>query len=287
MAVASARPKCLLIGTCIAEGMEYFLRSSAPFMQRFELQCFWTNDHDQRLDLDRISAELHDNCEAAIFHPREWADWGNEDSYLALIEAIPEATQKITIPYPVFTPLWPFHCFDPRNKSCADRIAVHGGRVRYPYGDSHVLSRIMAGDSRQTIIEDYLAADVPAMIDIDHMFKTTFAIQMRKEATTTVKVLDYILDTFQTIRGFNSMNHVSNSSLLHMSNQVLEQLGLPMLPLSILERTSLLVRPEMPLHPSLIRYFGLSYVDENTRYEVNRYQRLTFPEYLANYIDFV
>lgn len=287
MTAANGRPKCLLIGTCITEGIEYFLRSSAPFIETFDLRCHWTNANDRKLDVDRIAEELHDDCAAAIYHPMEWADWGNEDGYAALIEAMPEDVQKITIPYPVLTGLWPFHCYDPRNRTCGDRIAVYGEPVRYPYGDAHVLGRIRSGDSKEKIIEDYLAADVTELIDVDHVFKTSFTIQVRKEVATSVKVLEYILDTFQSVRAFNAMNHVSNSTLLHMSNQVLAQLDLPPLALSILERTSLLVRPEIPVHPSLIRYYGLSYLNEDTRYEVNPYQRLTYTEYLANYIDFV
>lgn len=283
----NGRGKCLLIGTCISEGVEYFLRSSPEFMARYDLSCHWTNDNDKRLDLQTIFAEFDERCDVVIYHPPGWADWGNEDSYLSLIEAIPETAQRITIPYPVFTPLWPFHCHDPRNRTLGDRIGVHGCPVRYPYGDSYIVSRVQKGECKEAIMADYLAADVPALIDVDHIFKTVFAIQARKELETSVKVLEFILHNFQDAAAFNSMNHVGNSTLLHMANQILQQLDLPGLPLCILERTSLLVHPESPIHPSLIRYFDLKYVNEDSRYQVNRVQRLTYPEYLANYIDWV
>ncbi len=280
------KPLCLLVGTCITFGIEYFLRSSEAFNARYDLQVFRTYDDNKVLDLDWIGEETVAAADAVIFHPPGWADWGNEEGYVDLLAAIPDGALQITIPYPVFTPLWPFHCHDPRNKSEGERIVPTGKPVRYSYGDSYVLSRVRKGDPKPAIMDDYLAADVGEMIDLESMFKTTFAIQMRKEADTSVKVLQFVIDSFQSVCAFNTMNHVSNATLLHMSNQVLADLDLPPLPLSILERTSLLIRPEIPIHPSLIRYFGLRYVDEDSRYQVDKVRRLTYREYLSNYIDF-
>lgn len=42
----------------------------------------------------------------------------------------------------------------------------------------------------------------------------------------------------------------------------------------------------MPIHPSVIRHFGLRYVTPESRYQVGSHRSLTLEEYLDHYIDY-
>ena len=42
-----------------------------------------------------------------IYHTPGWADWGNEQGYHDLLARVPAHVQRISIPYPIFPPLWP------------------------------------------------------------------------------------------------------------------------------------------------------------------------------------
>ena len=137
------------------------------------------------------------------------------------------------------------------------------------------------------ILSYCMSVDYAEMIDLQALLNTSMNIQIQKEADTDVKMLDFVQNNFTNRRVFQTMNHVGNETLLHMVNQILARLGLAKLPRTLLDRIDELVRPQSPIHPSVIRHFDLRYVDADTRYLVDRYRYLTYEEYLWNYIKFI
>jgi len=65
-----------------------------------------------------------------------------------------------------------------------------------------------------------------------------------------------------------------------MTNQILKELGCSLVPELFLERTQELVEREMPIHPSITNHFELSFVNQDTRYLIDRLRNLTFSEYI-------
>jgi hypothetical protein len=100
------------------------------------------------------------------------------------------------------------------------------------------------------------------------------------------------------------MNHQSNALLIEMVDQALSLLGFPPLPADVRRGWSEMLTIQMPIHPSVIRHFGLTFVDASTKYSVDGYvmhfepgrraeteqemgkRQLTFEEFLDRYIDF-
>lgn len=283
---SDSRLPCILVGTCISFGVRYLLQLSEDFRSRYRLSVYSTNRHTQFMSDFAIGDEELAGCAAFFYHPPGWADWGNDQAYRELIARVPEGVRKISYPYPVFHPLWPFHCWDKRNEDPDRPLSPSGDPAFYPYGDSWILSMIRQGLPRGEIVARYGALDVPSVADVDALLRKSLEIQAAKERTTDVKVVDFIADSFRSSRVFMTMNHVGNATLIHMADQMLRALDCRPLDRYAHEALQELVRPEMPIHPSLIRHFGLSCVGPGTRYRVDPYRFLTFDEWVADYVAF-
>ena len=287
MAENTTKKTCVLIGTCITFGVAFMLRSSEEFLNEYDFIKFETNSDTKIVENLGISDELLARADVIIYHPPGWADWGNEEGYVNLVQRFPENAEKISIPYPIFPVLWPFHCHDSRNEQVNGQIFPDGGVINYPYGDAIVVGALKKGIDPAEILSYCMSVDYAEMIDLQALLNTSMNIQIQKEADTDVKMLDFVQNNFTNRRVFQTMNHVGNETLLHMVNQILARLGLAKLPRTLLDRIDELVRPQSPIHPSVIRHFDLRYVDADTRYLVDRYRYLTYEEYLWNYIKFI
>lgn len=279
------RAKCLLVTTCFGHAAGMMLRMSDEFFRGVSMKKYVTNRHHEFMSDFAISDTELEECEIFIYVQPGWADWGNEAEYARLVDRVSKKAVRISIPYPIFPALWPFHCSDPRNTQAAES-RLTGDRVHYPYGDSYVLAQIKAGRGKEEIIRNYLNADLSEHVDLDGLLRKGVEVQRAKEAHTDAKVIDFILERFRGQRLFLTMNHMGNALLLHIVNQILQTLNFRELPDSVLHRTKELVQPELPIHPFMLNYFDITYVDQRSRYSVDTFQLLTFEEYLSNYIDF-
>lgn len=279
---------CLLIGTCIVQVIRYLLNASEDFRRTHRLHTFFTNMDIPEARLFDISDALLGSAAAVIHVHPTWADWGNEQAYADLLARIPVGVQRISIPYPVFQPLWPFHCKEPRNGAPWPESLRRpmGETPSWPYGDSMLLALMKRHAATAEVVSAYLALDLSREIDLDRLLAKTLEIQRDKEQVTDVKIVDFIAETFRQRRLFTTVNHLSNDGMLYMTNQILQHLELPAIDAGILDTLGELLSPEMPVHPSVCRHFGLRYCDERTRYPVDAYRRLTFAEYVADYVRF-
>jgi hypothetical protein len=69
-----------------------------------------------------------------------------------------------------------------------------------------------------------------------------------------------------------------------MANQILRLLNCNTIDEKILETLQPLIGFEMPVHPSIARHFGVTYIDEDTRYLIDRRRKSTFAEYIRDYV---
>ena len=216
------RQNLILIGTCIAEGMRFFLNQSHAFRARYRLRHFITNRAAPSMAEFVIDDEvLHDSAIVVHVAP-QWADWGNEQAYIDLLARIPAQVQRISFPYPVFQPLWPFHCKDPRGGADLPEIFYRPleERPHYPYGDSRVLGMMRELEDADAVVRRYLTMDLRDEIDLDRLLAKTLEIRAEKESVTDIKIVDFIAQNFRHRKLFDSINHITNAGALYISNQV-------------------------------------------------------------------
>jgi hypothetical protein len=314
-----------MTGVCMWPGISYLTNHSPEFRRQYRTKVGFTDRTETAL-AGRFSDEEIAECKLLLHTAPGWADWGNEAHYTDLLARFPATTQRISFPYPVFPALWPMHSGESRNiwttnpesiplddlpeligethypqlsysgirhpwaglMGSALATGPDGHPTSYPYGDAYVLGLIRDGVPKREIIERYRALDVPNEVDVDGILARNHQVALVKEASTDVKVAELIAERFATHRYFQTMNHPTNEFMIVMVDQALRMLGFQ--PLGDYPRQALfeLLTIQTPIHPSLIRHFGLQYVDESTRYCVDEQyrRRLTFEEYFDQYIDF-
>jgi hypothetical protein len=233
-----------------------------------------------------ISDEEVENCDLLLHLTPGWADWGNEAAYTELLLRFPAWTRRISFPYPTLLTLWPFHCGDPRNVDPDRPRNVHGELPEYHYGDSMVLGMMKEGRSKREIIDTYTKLDIATKVDLLQVHRWCIGWQLEKERDTDVKVLGFINDHVRSVPTFGTMNHPANATMIHMADQILAMLDMKPLGRYAHEALFEVLDFQMPIHPGIIRALGLGFVGPDSRYRIDEFRKLTFTEYLDQYIDF-
>jgi hypothetical protein len=276
---------CVIIGLCFTTELAYLLRLSGGFRRDYVIAPYVhaIPCRDFMEDFNVTDEEL-DRTAVIIYPPVTWIGWeagGHEEQkYLGLVARFPEHVKQITVPYPVFHPLWPFHATDPRLNSVNVGPLDDNNGLLYAYADGTVLTMRGQGKTPAQIVREYSSMDVSNMLDLDRFFEHIIAGQRLKEAQTGVKVVDFTLERFRDQQVFLSVNHGANLLMIHIVDQILAELGYPPLPRYAHEALCELMDPTIPIHPSISRYYNLAWAAPDTRYKIDRRRNLTWEEYI-------
>lgn len=215
-----------------------------------------------------------------IYQPPIWATWGdNGEIYRRLMQAASSNVLQVTVPYAVFNPLWPCH-HNEAQRSAAAAGQPDDRSLLFSYSDANVLHLVREGGTPQEIVAQYCAMDLPAELDLTHLKDANIARQRPMEAETDVKILDFILETYRADSVFNCINHPSNHLNLYITNQILKILSMEPLSYHILEQICVVNPPQIPIHPAISRHFDLKWATPDVRYQVGRFSKFTFEEYI-------
>jgi hypothetical protein len=273
------RKTCLMVGRCFTTEVGYLLIKSEQFRRDYKLKVYssvGTSNFEH--DFHEIIGNLPE-ASLIIYQPIVWATWGDDELYKSLMNSLPAGIKQITFPYPVFHTLWPYHHNDP-HRAATWRHPFDDNTLLYAYGDANVARMVNEGMTAPEIVAKYAVMDLPAMIDLQHLTANVIELQRAKEADTDVKILDFLLEKYKSDRVFVCVNHGSNLLMAHMANQILGMLDyLPLRP-NLIESLFELVDPEIPIHPSIVRYFDLKWVRPNMRYRIDRRRNLTFEDWV-------
>jgi hypothetical protein len=109
--------------------------------------------------------------------------------------------------------------------------------------------------------------------------------EKEKQEHWDIKMLDRILQEYSREHLFKTVNHPGRKLCIELADSVLDMLGLPHLDP---EQKSAFREPfpefEQPIHPQVVDYLGLSFVQPDTRYFVYGDYK-TFEEYTNCYVD--
>ena len=270
---------CIVWGVCYSAELVYLLRLSEAFQRDYTVGLYLATGGDMRTDFNITSGEFA-RASVVVYHPWTWTGWAQEDVYRSLVGQIPPDATRITFPHPVFSPPWPNHTLDPQfHVLTGSGPYEENNKQLLAYSDAEVLALRKRGLSPTEIVNAYSRTDVAASVDLDRLLEYALDTISAKEVETDVKVVDFIGDRFRDRRLFLCVNHGANALLIHMADQILAKLGYPPLPRYAHDSLCELMPPEIPVHPSVARYFGLKWVTPGLRYKVDR-RYLTWEEYI-------
>ena len=255
------RKTCIIIGRGAIAALAHLLLRHEVFRRHYQIRlCQSAGTGNFRADFARLSPLL-DDASILIYQPPIWAPWADDgEIYPQLMQAGSSKTLRLSVPYVVFNPLWPHH-HNEAQRAAAVAAQFDDRSLLFSYSDAHVARMVAEGATPQEIVDRYRAMDIPATLDLTRLGDNVIAQQRPKEDETDVKVLDFILETYRGERLFYCFNHVSNLLNLHIANQILKKIDLKSLSYDVLEQTCLLQPPEIPVHPSIVKYFRLEVDD--------------------------
>ena len=265
-------------GLCFAPELVYLLKLSEEFAAQYETATYWIKAEHTLAEDFNISEKAKQEADVVIFQPSEWLDASYTTEYEIFLASLPKTAQVITYPYPTFPALWPFHGQDGRWRFSQDEFL---SALLYIYSDTQIMRMREEGSSPSDILKAYRNIDIPSIIDVDRMLEQSLEQTAELEKKTDIKVVDFIASRFRDERIFSCVNHGSNRLLIHFVDQILDKLG--MKPLSRYAHLALkdLMLPIVPIHPSLIAHFGLSYMTDQTRCQIDRRQNLRWDEWVV------
>lgn len=183
--------------------------------------------------------------------------------------------------------LWPF-ANEPHVHNVSER-PISDGPYPSQMSDSYLNRLIKKGVPPEEALEQYLALDIAKAASLDRMREIYLDRQRERDAACDFDIASMIEANFQDEKLFLTAEHPEGRLFGRVARQLFEAMNVPgeviRTALSTLFRSPF-PPTELPLHPGVIRHFGLSFADDNTRYTFTDEGRFTFAEYVLRYMRF-
>lgn len=289
MPAKDGRQLCILYLSAIGDGMRWLLPMAEEFSRDYQLISYVSYEAHRITEHKPVPPDQIEACDVLLCHHPDALTFapGYREAYDSFLAGFPAGCRKITFGNPLFRALWPFRADDPRNADPNRPVNRHGELPNYPFGDSFVLERLQAAEAPEDVINSYLDLDVSSVVDLSKLLHETLAYLEANEQGCDIRSADFVADDFKETKPFSTDSLPSNALYLYVTNLTLNLLKINPLPLTLLGKLQLLVKMEIPIHPSIGRFFDAAYITQTTRYRIDRQRYLTFAEYIHDYVYFV
>ena len=222
-----------------------------------------------------------------------WAAVGQADLVLLqqrdfsspLPETAPAGAEVCTFPLVLEAFLWPYaheaHVWNKPEPPLVD------GPYPAQLGDKFLNRMITQGVSPEAALEQYLAHDIVGATHIDRLYELHVEQQRDRDERTGFAIAPILEARFRTEPLFMSPHHPNAWMFGVFQAQLFHKLGLDADVIEAMQQ-SLYSSPfpsgELPLHPGVIRHFGLQFADDGTRYTFHDEGRFTFEEHVLRYM---
>lgn len=200
-------------------------------------------------------------------------------------EALKPGAQRIRIPNIRGDFLWPYTRRDPHPKAATFH---HRTKLYYSaeYGDSYLAGMVIKNVPAELVPQRYLAVDLIRERHIDRMFELTLDRQRKRDERAGVNIADFIETHFRTERLFESPGHPTEPLLALLARAALAPITGEAEVDRALKGHSEAYEPchRCPIHPGVIRYYGLTFVHDDSRYGMENEGAFSFVEYVMRYM---
>ncbi|MBN2140509.1 MAG: hypothetical protein JW718_05825 [Desulfovibrionaceae bacterium] len=254
-----AETLCIVHANCQGEPLVRMLNQSAEFRAEFRVESFvnYTREPIPERSLACCGLFLHQHLD------EKWGELSSE----ALFSRLPRGCPSLCIPNLFFKGYWP----------------LWSGAPGFDYRDVFLDRLLDMGLAKPEILHLYLKTDLAAKYDLQALAEASLDHERNKEARTPIKYMDLILERFRTERLFNTVNHPGRRLMRHVALGVLKHLGLKP-PQDFDSEAGVFPDIELPIHPRVAGFFGLSFAGPDTVYNVHG-RKKTFAQYAEAYVD--
>ena len=243
-----------------------------------------TNDRSTYIDsMDELSDASRRAIEEADVLVEQLFDFTE-----AGLADIPSAAKRYSIPLVTANFLWPF-AREPHLSNVPLAGTMENGPYPAELGDSYLNQMIRTGVGTDQAIEQYLNLDMNSVVNLDRLYDFVIKRQRRRDEATGYRFADLIEKYFRTEQIFLTPYHPNLRIASYLMTEFFQRFGVAPTLVDRVAR-SLTRTPfpldELPIHPSVCRHFGLTFIDETCRYRYSDEGRFTFEEFARRYMDF-
>lgn len=268
-----AKRRMLVYGNCQAGWLAQMLQRHADVAAQYEI--VYLSDY-------AVIPTDHPIHDPGFLATRTDAVWQTASGCQppAFLAGLPADCRQIRFPTLWLKLLWPTYAVDPRNQPEPE---FPWGR--YPYGDRLVMKLLREGVALDDLPKRYIETDLNKIVNLDRFTEMTLAELRFNDAQSDVAITPFIESSFRQRRLFGTVNHPTFLILQRIYSGVVD---------TLLRRTGavadeepadaddVLGEEETPLHPQIIRHFGLTWAAPGMRWRY-RSAFLTLEEYLQAY----
>jgi tetratricopeptide (TPR) repeat protein len=178
-----------------------------------------------------------------------------------------------------YTPHWP-QAFRDWNAGPAQP-----GKPWFVFGDRWVARRARRAQAGSEILSQYCALDMASEIDLDRLHDLWRIDAINKDRVCDIAITDIVEAEVRAGQAFFSPYHCSNRVVMRILDRMLAALGKQALLPGALQTEDILKDFELPIHPSVIRHFGLTHVTPTHRYLTMGGGAVTFEAFYRAYIE--
>lgn len=252
---------CIISANCQGVPLAKQLLNFEPFCKEF-IPEYYVNFKKELIPPEKLQ-----NCDLLIYQ-RLGEAWGELSEEYLLAHVNPRA-KVICMPNMYHKSLWP--------------ISQGTGVLSTLYDETYVDELIARNLTVDEIVYLMKKVDLAEHYDLRAMFDEAIRIERSKKYLKCDELCDYIEEHFSERRLFSTYNHPYGSLLNLVAKYVLEEIGFSRVPECILPDISCDDEYFMPVHPSVIKFFNLQYIDEKTRYPAYG-NMLDYFDYIRAYV---
>ena len=267
--------RIVFVGNCQAHAlMDAFNRFVAPFTgeRAFHVAAYH--------DIDAASRAALDGADVIVDLIFDFAQRINLAD-LGLDKPV------IPVPYVNCNFVWPFaYEAHPRN---ARTEFSESGPYPIQLGDAYLNRLMRDGVPAEEAATRYLDLDINQKVRLDRRFEMNLALQKQRDEKTGFAVAELMERYFREEPIFLTPDHPHRRIFLHVVQNCFARLGVPahlIARLPHLIRRSIFPQDRLPVHPRLAAHFGLTWTNEDARYQFWLDGDFTFAEFIARYLRF-
>ncbi|MDX5929877.1 WcbI family polysaccharide biosynthesis putative acetyltransferase [Acidiphilium acidophilum] len=145
-------------------------------------------------------------------------------------------------------------------------------------------------DSSASLVQRYLDADYAKIVDLDRIFEMNRIKSQRIGAAASMDLWPKIEAMFRYVPLFWTYLHPAGSLLRDICRHALRQLDVSLSEVEIEAAVDTVKEPlgfaHMPIHPSIVRHFGIEWATPRYRYRMMPEGRFTVSEFALRYVTF-
>lgn len=181
--------------------------------------------------------------------------------------------------------MWP-HANEPHIHNVSE-APVSDGPFPAQMGDSYLNRLIRKGVSPEEALELYLALDIGKVAHLNRLMELFLDRQRQRDAAVGFSIAPVIEAEFRTRKLFLTAEHPDAWLFGIMAKQLFDSMNVPGHvtdnALGTLNRSPF-PPAELPLHPGVIKHFGLTFADPSQTYRFADEGQVTFEEYVLQYM---